>query len=57
MTETSMTPRRAYQRLDRRLGAVTPEELAAVRRILRIPGSVSPPSKLTDCRDSLTGGR
>ena len=25
----------AYQRLDRRLGAVTPEELAAVRRILR----------------------
>ena len=43
MTETSMTPRRAYQRLDRRLGAVTPEELAAVRRILRIPGSVSPP--------------
>ena len=25
----------AYQRLDRRLGAVTPDELAAVRRILR----------------------
>jgi hypothetical protein len=25
----------AYQRLDRRLGAVTPDELAAVARILR----------------------